>query len=305
MDKILSQAARDRKETFATAQRIYELALFPVKGNFDAAHLREVNRRIFQDLPNAGFTDVTPGAYRPELPKGEDWIKNRVLETAKGVFTAAYSNMDEQSQKRLDKALEQVDIPKFHEMSDEEFSKTITHLYAELDYIHPFKDGNSRTLREFTSQIANESGFELDWQRFDRSPADRDALYVARDLSVNALAAPHIQSDYTMQRVLETHAKLKTNRNLHELMRDAVSRIRDVKEYLAKPHIDKLAHLLAENNPSGDNLSRDALVEKFKLGLGTLFQQGKEISPLRVEEYQVNSHAKSEQSPQKSFEVER
>ena len=43
-----------------------------VEGRFDVAHLQEINRRIFQDLPGLGFDDVTPGAFRPPAPTDRD-----------------------------------------------------------------------------------------------------------------------------------------------------------------------------------------------------------------------------------------
>ena len=89
-DKALLQEKRDRIEGLYTAHRILELELEPVRGRFDAAHLREINRRIFQDLPRAGYTDVILGEYRPAVPGGKDWMKNRALETADGSFFVAY-----------------------------------------------------------------------------------------------------------------------------------------------------------------------------------------------------------------------
>jgi len=57
---VLTAEQRQALEARHTWQRIVELRLNPVQGRFDAAHLREINRRIFQDLPALGFTDVTP-----------------------------------------------------------------------------------------------------------------------------------------------------------------------------------------------------------------------------------------------------
>ncbi len=80
-DKGLSPAEREQVEMRHTYWRIIELELKPVAGQFDAVHLKEVNRRIFQDLPAAGFSDVSPGEYRPPVPAGTAWLKHRVLST--------------------------------------------------------------------------------------------------------------------------------------------------------------------------------------------------------------------------------
>lgn len=49
--KALTAEQRDQLEADYTYQRLYELSLEPVRGNFDAAHLKEVNRRIFKTCP--------------------------------------------------------------------------------------------------------------------------------------------------------------------------------------------------------------------------------------------------------------
>ena len=221
-DKGHSQEERDRVEGLYTAHRIFELNLVPVIGNFDATHLKEINRRIFQDLPGAGFDDVTPGEFRSPVPDGKDWMKNRGLSTVEGNFFVAYSRMDEAAQTRLEKVLENAKPNKLRSLKIEEFTASLGKLYAELDYLHPFSDGNSRTLRTFTKQLANDSGYELDWERFDRSPAGRDLLYIARDRSVNALAMPHVQHEQNMRKLIYTRDRLDGNRALPELLLDAV-----------------------------------------------------------------------------------
>lgn len=57
----MSLEERDRIESRVTEARLLELKFKPVRGGFDAAHLKEINRRIFQDLPAiAGFDAVRP-----------------------------------------------------------------------------------------------------------------------------------------------------------------------------------------------------------------------------------------------------
>jgi cell filamentation protein len=205
-----------------TATRIVELELDPVHGNFDVAHLKQINRRIFQDLPGAGFDDVTPGEFRQPVPEDRDWLKNRGLSTVDGSFYVAYSRMDEAVQAQLNKVLESGEPDDLRGLKTDEFIVRIAKLYTELDYFHPFSDGNSRTLRTFTKQLANQAGYELDWERFGRSLAGRDILYIARDRSVNTLAKPHIQDEQTMRKIIHTTDRLEGNRDLPDLLRDAI-----------------------------------------------------------------------------------
>ena len=218
---------RERIEGDVTRDRIIELQLVPVGGNFDAAHLREVNRRIFQDMPGKGFADVTPGQYRPEVASG-DWMKNRGLDTESGNFFVAYSPMNAASQAKIEDVLKDAKPARLAQLDTAEFTKTIAKVYAELDYLHPFADGNSRTLRTFTKQLANEAGYELDWERFNRSAGTRDALYVARDKTVNAIALPQMTNERSMMRIVGSMNRLDANRNLEQVLEGAARPLRAI-----------------------------------------------------------------------------
>jgi len=221
-DRQALNARRQELEGRYTHWRIAELEAHPVAGNFDATHLKEVNRRIFQDLPGAGFDDVTPGEFRPAVPDGKDWMKQRGLATVQGSFFVAYSRMDQAAVARLDRVLEEANPDALRGLKTLDFTARFAKLYVELDYVHPFRDGNSRTLRTFTRQLAKQVGYEIDWERFSRSDAGRDLLYIARDLSVNELARPHVQHENTMRKILYTQTRLDGNRDLPDLLRDAV-----------------------------------------------------------------------------------
>jgi cell filamentation protein len=204
------------------SMRLLELRLDPVRGTFDAAHLKEINRRIFQDLPAHGFTDVTPGQFRPAVPAGKDWLKTRTFETAEARGHVAYSRMDDRARVRLDDLLQRADPAALARLDTAAFTQAIGTLYSELDYLHPFSDGNSRTLREFTRQLAEASGYRLDWAPFGQSPVGRDLLYIARDLCVNELVVPHIVDKGTLRDVLLTQDQFDGNRRLPDLLQDAI-----------------------------------------------------------------------------------
>jgi cell filamentation protein len=56
--------------------------------------------------------------------------------------------------------------------------------YSELDAIHPFRDGNSRCLRAFVSDLAQAAGYRLRWASLSHAAEQRQQLYHARDLAV-------------------------------------------------------------------------------------------------------------------------
>lgn len=211
----------EKKIGIVVSRRIIELELNPVKGKFDANHLKEIHRRIFQDLPKMDG-DFTPGQFRPPVGNNLDWVKTRQLESVNAISNVAYSSMSHDAQNKLDKILSTIDIKKLSKLNKNEFSKSIADLYIAIDYIHPFKDGNSRTLRTFTKQIAKESGYALEWEALNKNPAGRDILYIARDISVNKIALKLAKTDGTKRDITFTLDQLVNNKDMHALMKDII-----------------------------------------------------------------------------------
>src|SRR5580658_6378710 len=50
-----------------------------------------------------------------------------------------------------------------HGLDDEAIAARLAYFYSELDAIHAFREGNSRTLRAITSDLAQLAGHRLDW----------------------------------------------------------------------------------------------------------------------------------------------
>jgi cell filamentation protein len=69
-------------------------------------------------------------------------------------------------------------------MPQQAFIERAAHFYGELDAVHPFREGNSRTLRLFFSGLAQTAGYQLDWSILAAEEGLREQLYAARDLAV-------------------------------------------------------------------------------------------------------------------------
>ena len=68
-------------------------------------------------------------------------------------------------------------------------------LLAEVNALHPFREGNGRTQRSFLAQLARDAGFRLDWAAVDRD-ANIDAARAAADgdlAPMRALLAPVVR----------------------------------------------------------------------------------------------------------------
>ena len=62
-------------------------------------------------------------------------------------------------------------------MTRDGFLDRITHYFAEVNAIHPFREGNGRTQRAFFRQLSREAGWAIDW--FDLEPDANEAASMA------------------------------------------------------------------------------------------------------------------------------
>jgi cell filamentation protein len=69
-------------------------------------------------------------------------------------------------------------------LSQEKIADRLSYYYSELDAAHPFRDGNSRTIRQFIADLAASAGYRLDWPRASATAQGIEAIYVARDAAV-------------------------------------------------------------------------------------------------------------------------
>ena len=60
------------------------------------------------------------------------------------------------------------------------FLDGLSTLLAEVNALHPFREGNGRTQRAFLSQLARDAGYRLRWEHADRD-ANIDAARAAAD----------------------------------------------------------------------------------------------------------------------------
>lgn len=128
-------------ETLLSIQRLSELQEKPVKGYFDLRHLLRIHEYIFRDLyPFAG-----------EL---------RTENITKDGFSFAQARFIPRAAEEL---FDQLMTESFETMNVEELSRKLAYYLAELNVLHPFREGNGRSLREFIRCLALEAGYHIDW----------------------------------------------------------------------------------------------------------------------------------------------
>lgn len=198
--------------------RLSELRENPIKSNFNLSHLKEINAYIFQDTPTVA------GNFRAEVEinHNELWHKNRNYPRF-GVITVCYSPMGNKSIKEAEEILNAINIEEMKRLSQSEFAKVLTNIYKKLDYFHPFPDGNSRTLREFTRILSKEVGFKLDWTKNNRYE-----IYLARDLEVNSITlskSSEQNQKYFLEDEIEAILKHPQYKSLEQIINEALSPI--------------------------------------------------------------------------------
>jgi cell filamentation protein len=140
---LRSQVDLDFFEEEATAQRFAEP--LPV-GKFDLRHLCAIHRHLFQDV----YT----------------WAGSlRTVRISKGGSAFCYpENLDRELGRLF------VDLAKQKNLSrldPNAFAEGAAHFLAELNAIHPFREGNGRTQLSFLAALADQAGCPFALERLD------------------------------------------------------------------------------------------------------------------------------------------
>lgn len=228
-----------RMEGRFVTRRLLELREYPLRGVFNSTYLKNIHRYLFQDMSKVGDAwakEYTPGEFRPPRAEGKPWIKRRHITRVERDFYIAYSNMDSTVIENMDFILGELKFRVLSKLSAEEFAVKIANIYAHMDFVHPFKNGNSYTLREFTSALAIKCDFTLDWSVFAKTS---DLLYVALLLSVNEIALPHITDSAAQNALAKSSNALRKNQQLSDLLHKAVTKVQREKLTFGGPIIDR------------------------------------------------------------------
>lgn len=122
------------------AMQTVKLRLYPVQGNFDLTHLKAIHQRLFGDIYQwAG--EIRDIGIR----------KDTTLFAASDRIETEFSKLH-------------------HQLANEHFLQTLpleilaqrlAYYLGEINIIHPFREGNGRSQREFIVQLAYQAGYFL------------------------------------------------------------------------------------------------------------------------------------------------
>jgi len=115
-------------------------------GDLDYAHYCALHRHLFQDV-----YDWAGEPRKIRIAKGGNWFcfpENIGPEMTKLFASLAAEN-------------------KLAGLSKAEFAKRSAHFVAELNAIHPFREGNGRTQLSFLGILAEQAGYPLDFEKME------------------------------------------------------------------------------------------------------------------------------------------
>lgn len=124
-------------------------------GNFDTAHLKAIHGYIFQDVYEwAGHT-------RNESPIVDGQRVEPIGGLSKGGTSFLPGSRIEMG---LDEALKPIRDPQaLRNATPEEFAERAAKVLSELNYVHPFREGNGRAQEAFISELGRHYGQEIDF----------------------------------------------------------------------------------------------------------------------------------------------
>ena len=167
------QKKLDKFERIQATKAILNLRGNPVRGCFDSAHLKEIHARIFKNIyPWAGeFRQVN--MHRPA-----------------GYPFAVVQFMDKNLKNTFAKLAAENHL---QGLDSNAFASRAAYYLGELNSIHPFREGNGRTQREFIRELSAEAGYRINWNRVTRKQMV-DASIESHNLGRNTAFAALIGS---------------------------------------------------------------------------------------------------------------
>lgn len=138
-----------------TALRQYALLQEPIRGRFTKTHLCRIHRFLFADIYSfAGHL------RREQIAKADTWFYP--------------PNMIDGELRKICRLIYQEHF--WRDMPKDSLVDRLAFVMAELNIIHPFREGNGRAIREFIRELALHNKILLNWGNADREMILRTAI---------------------------------------------------------------------------------------------------------------------------------
>lgn len=138
---IRDAAELDEIERALVAQRLREKV---PEGDFDLEHLRAIHRHLFQDVYEwAGEIRRVEISKESQQFQFRKYIETGMADVHRRIVESGY----------------------LQGLSPQEFSKKAAEILGDVNYVHPFREGNGRTQMQYLKQLAKQAGHPLDFTR--------------------------------------------------------------------------------------------------------------------------------------------
>ena len=152
----------DTREQIVTSIALDDLRKNPFKGKFDAAHLKEIHKRIFEAIyPFAGLNRTI------NLSKVEPVLGGKTVKYGKAEF------LDDM----LGEYTKPLETFKWDDNNKAASAKVFGQIMTKIWQAHAFREGNTRTTSVFMHQYASERGFDLDRSVTARYPSETRDIF--------------------------------------------------------------------------------------------------------------------------------
>lgn len=136
-----------------SAERIAELDAHPIRGDFGLEHMQQVHGHIFGDI--YGWAGKTRTMNISKTEPYQSW-KSRFANVDRLKDAGRIIAGDVQAMNYL-KGMEKPDVV-----------KGLTAVFAKMNYMHPFPEGNGRTTQTMMKLLAREAGYDLAFSKVSR-----------------------------------------------------------------------------------------------------------------------------------------
>lgn len=142
---ITDQEVLTETENNISLLNIGYLESHPVNGDFDLDHLKKIHHVIFADIYH----------WAGEIREGDFLAKGSSV-FCRGLYIESYA-------KEIHKKL--VDENFLQGLDRGNIEKRMAYYMGEINALHPFREGNGRTQREFFRELALNAGYVLNFSR--------------------------------------------------------------------------------------------------------------------------------------------
>ncbi|ALE03015.1 BID domain-containing T4SS effector [Bartonella ancashensis] len=164
--KIKSSVLLKEKYLHDAKQAATDLRFEPLPKNFDSSYLKYIHKRLFGNAFEwAGYTRDVSFAFADNTVAQMSLMYKRD-------FSAPFATSEEihTGLQNLDKEI--ADKNNLKDLSREEFISYAAPLFARLNYLHPFREGNGHAQRMFFERLAKAAGHNLDFSLATKARMD-------------------------------------------------------------------------------------------------------------------------------------